>query len=76
MSMLPEDPEGYLRRFKQRREGQDPDAPPATTPPAETQPRRSDAAPPAGTIGEQRGYDRTDRVGMQQLLDSAAPKTR
>jgi membrane protein required for colicin V production len=76
MSMLPEDPEGYLRRFKQRREGQEPDTPAA--PPATTEPRqqRSETPAPSGTIGEQTGYDRTDRVGMQQLLNSAAPKTR
>jgi membrane protein required for colicin V production len=76
MSMLPEDPEGYLRRFKRPREGQEPETTP--TPPAtEPGPSRTDAAPPGGRgLGEQPGYDRTDRVGMQQLLDSAAPKTR
>lgn len=76
MSMLPEDPEGYLRRFKRPREGQDPETTPAA--PAETGPTRSDATPPAGGADEQRGYGRADRAGMQQLLSGAAaqPKAR
>jgi membrane protein required for colicin V production len=78
MSMLPEDPEGYLRRFKRSREGQEPDATPPAAP-AEPGPSRTDATPPARGTDDQPGYGRSDRVGMQHLLDTAtaaAPKTR
>ena len=74
MSMLPEDPEGYLKKFKRAREGQEPDATPAA--PAEPAPTRSDATPLRGG-DEQLGYGRSDRVGMQHLVGTAAaPKTR
>jgi membrane protein required for colicin V production len=68
MSMLPEDPEGYLRKLKRPKEDQDPaDAPPPADPTAKPRGASSDDQP---------GYGRKDRVGMQQLLDSAAPKAR
>ena len=69
MSMLPEDPEGYLKRLKKRPgEDADPDAAPAE--------QRSDGAVgrragrPAAD-DEQAGYGRADRAGMQQLLQSS-----
>jgi membrane protein required for colicin V production len=71
MSLLPDDPEGYLRRFRRPRDEQEPqDAPPAT---------RSDRGGTAGTAqaaDEQRGYGRADRVGLDQLLQGSTPKTR
>jgi membrane protein required for colicin V production len=74
MSMLPEDPEGYLRKLKRPKD--EPELPDAA-PPAEPRPPRGAAVTPgaAGT-DEQPGYGRSDRVGMQQLLESAAPKKR
>ncbi|MBX6426926.1 MAG: CvpA family protein [Variibacter sp.] len=74
MSMLPDDPEGYLRRLRRPREEQEPDSAPAT--PADPRPQRSEAAPPARGQDEQPGYDRADRVGMQRLLEAATSKTR
>ena len=67
MSMLPDDPEGYLRRLKRPRDEQEPPDTPAT-PPAGQRSERSGQ-------DEQPGYGRADRAGMQQLLE-AAPKTR
>lgn len=70
MSMLPDDPEGYLRKLKRKPgDEQEPDAP------AE---QRSDATPPRSTGGrgdEQLGYGRAERAGLKQLLDTSA-KTR
>jgi membrane protein required for colicin V production len=74
MSMLPDDPEGYLRKFKRPREEQEPqDTPPGGT--------RSDRGSATGTMqaqapDDQPGYGRADRVGMQQLLQAGAPKAR
>ena len=69
MSMLPEDPEGYLRKFKRPRDEE-------TEPPAEQRSQGADApAKAAAGSGEQTGYDRSDRAGMQQLLQPPA-KTR
>ena len=68
MSMLPDDPEGYLRKLKRPREEDQ------ETPPAEQRPQRSERSGPAGD--EQPGYARSDRAGMQQLFDSTAPKRR
>jgi membrane protein required for colicin V production len=76
MSMLPDDPEGYLKRFK--RKDDEPPAEPAAVP------QRGADAGGSGVTGtvsarpadEQRGYGREERQGMQQLLDSAAPKRR
>lgn len=67
MSMLPEDPEGYLRKFKRPKDEE-------TEPPAEPRSQRSDVPAAAGS-GEQTGYDRSDRARMQQLLQ-APPKAR
>ncbi|HEY0442299.1 MAG TPA: CvpA family protein [Xanthobacteraceae bacterium] len=70
MSMLPEDPEGYLKKLKRPRE--EPEAP-AEQPAA---PRgRSGSVAPSGA-DPQPGYGRADRVGMQQLLGTAAPTSR
>ena len=72
MSMLPDDPEGYLRKLKRPREEQDPqDSPPAGG-------TRSDRGSATGTaqVDDQPGYGRADRTGMQQLLQSGAPKAR
>ncbi|MEA2935063.1 MAG: rane protein required for colicin production [Variibacter sp.] len=71
MSMLPDDPEGYLRKLK-RRPGDEPEAEP---PPAE---RRSETAPgpkASGGPDEQVGYGRTERAGIKQLFDTSV-KTR
>jgi membrane protein required for colicin V production len=71
MSLLPDDPEGYLRRFRRPRDEQEPqDTPPAT---------RSDRGGTAGTVqaaDEQRGYGRADRAGLDQLLQGATPGAR
>lgn len=74
MSMLPDDPEGYLRRFKRPRDGEEP----ADTPPAEQRRSQGNGTPheTASRPDEQPGYGRSDRVGMQQLLENAAPKPR
>jgi membrane protein required for colicin V production len=68
MSMLPDDPEGYLRRFRGPREGEEPPTEPAA-PPA---PQQRGAASGRAFAGndEQPGYDRADLVRMQQLLDA------
>lgn len=76
MSMLPDDPEGWYRRLKQQREGGE--EPPAEQPgaPRTQQQRGADTSSPSvtgsvrGPDGEQRGYAREDRQGMQQLLDA------
>ncbi len=75
-SMLPDDPESYLRKLKRPREEQEPpDAPPA--PPA-TRSQRNDGDRTGSIrpLDEQPGYGRSDRAEMQQLLQSSAPKTR
>jgi membrane protein required for colicin V production len=72
MSMLPDDPEGYLRRLRRPRDEQEPqDAPPAT------RSERGGTTGPPQTADEQRGYGRADRVGLDQLLQgSTSPRTR
>jgi membrane protein required for colicin V production len=65
MSMLPDDPEGYLRKLKPPRDEQEPaDTAPS---PTDTRPQRGAAA--GSTGADQPGYGREDRVGMKQLLD-------
>jgi membrane protein required for colicin V production len=76
MSMLPDDPEGYLRRFKQRREGDEPAEPPAEQPAQPRQQRGAATGTDKAGSDEQRGYARGDRVGMQRLLETAAPQSR
>ncbi len=72
MSMLPEDPEGYLRKLKRpREEGEQPDAAPN-----EARPGRGAANTRDGETDEQRGYARSDRAGMQRLFDGTTAKTR
>jgi membrane protein required for colicin V production len=72
MSMLPDDPEGYLRRLRRPRDEQDPDAPPATR-----SDRGGGATGPTQSADEQRGYGRADRVGLDQLLQgSTTPRSR
>jgi hypothetical protein len=73
MSMLPDDPEGYLRRLRRPRDEQEPqDAPPATR-----SDRGGGATGPTQSADEQRGYGRADRVGLDQLLQgSTTPKSR
>jgi membrane protein required for colicin V production len=70
MSMLPDDPEGYLRRFRRPRDGEEP---PAETP-AEPQPPPQQRGATGGRAfagkDEQHGYDRTDLLRMQQLLNA------
>ncbi len=74
MSMLPDDPEGYLRKFKKPKEGEEP-AEPAADP---AKPPRGASNSPAvtgsvsrTTSDDQKGYAREDRQGMQQLLDAS-----
>lgn len=71
VSLLPQDMDNYLSSlissvFKKQPKSADPDSPDATPG------RRSDRAPAHGTGGnnEQAGYDRADRVDMQQLIQS------
>lgn len=67
MSMLPDDPEGYLRKLKRKPgDEQEPDAP------AE---QRSETAPQrraGGGADEQVGYGRAERAGIRQLFDASA----
>jgi membrane protein required for colicin V production len=72
MSMLPEDPEGYLRRFRRPRDGEEPETP---APPAPQQ-RSERGARQNATADEQPGYGRDDRVGMQKLLGTVTDRTR
>ena len=72
MSMLPDDPEGLLRQFKRKRDGEEPAEPPAEPPARPQRGAGTDKVDP----DEQRGYARGDRVGMQRLLESAAPSAR
>ncbi|BAT60553.1 colicin V production protein [Variibacter gotjawalensis] len=76
MSMLPDDPEGWYRKLKQKKDGEEA---PADTPPADpARPRGANVTSPTvtGSVNrsaandEQRGYAREDRQGMQQLLDA------
>lgn len=70
MSMLPEDPEGYLKKLKKRPgEEADPDAPAGEQ---RSEGAGSKRAGVSGLPDEQAGYGRADRTGMQQLLQSSA----
>jgi membrane protein required for colicin V production len=71
MSMLPDDPETTILKRLRRPKGDEQE--PQDTPPTDQQ--RSDRSGATGR-DEQPGYGRSDRVGMQQLLETAAPKTR
>jgi membrane protein required for colicin V production len=71
-SMLPDDPEIYLRKLKRPREEQEP----AEVPPGTKSQLDGDKTGSIKTPDEQPGYGRSDRVEMQQLLQSSAPKTR
>jgi membrane protein required for colicin V production len=68
MSMLPDDPEStILKRLRRPREEQEPqDAPP---------PDQKSEVDPTGTT-ETTGYGRSDRAGMQQLIQSRAATAR
>jgi membrane protein required for colicin V production len=72
MSMLPDDPEGYLRRLRRPRDEQEPqDAPPAT------RSERGAAPGSTPTATEQPGYGRADRAGLDRLLQgSTTPRAR
>jgi membrane protein required for colicin V production len=72
MSMLPDDPEGYLRRLRRPRDEQEPqDAPPAT------RSERGGASGSTQTANEQPGYGRADRAGLDRLLQgSTTPRAR
>ena len=72
MSMLPDDPEGYLRRLRRPRDEQEPqDAPPAT------RSERGGAPGSTQTANEQPGYGRADRAGLDRLLQgSTTPRAR
>jgi membrane protein required for colicin V production len=76
-SLLPEDPEGYLRKFRRPRDGEEPaDAPPAEPQQPQPQQQRGAAAGRAMASDEQPGYGRSERAGMEQLLNATTPKTR
>jgi membrane protein required for colicin V production len=72
MSLLPDDPESTILKRLKRPKGDDQDAPDAP----------SDQRSDNGSSGRDRdpaektGYDRTDRVGMRQLIDTKAAVTR
>ncbi|MGE3150217.1 MAG: CvpA family protein [Pseudorhodoplanes sp.] len=72
LSLLPDDPEGLYQKYKKRRE--EPDDAPAE------QPKRSDLDRPrqrasSEALGETVGYGKSDRVGMQHLIESKATKS-
>jgi membrane protein required for colicin V production len=71
MSLLPEDPENTILKRLKRPKGdeQDADSPPET---------RSDLGRPAAAAatGEASSYERTDRDGMRQLIESRAATAR
>jgi len=70
MSLLPDDPESTILKRLKRPKGDEPDSPDASPD------QRSDLGSPGGDPGDKAGYDRTDRVGMRQLLQSRAPVAR
>ena len=64
MSMLPEDPEStILKRLKRPRPGD-------TEPPAETPPDQHGELDKPAAGRADAGYDRSSRIGMQQLLEA------
>jgi membrane protein required for colicin V production len=70
-SMLPDDPESTILKRLKRPGSEEPDTPVATPG------QRSDMGPgraPARTTGE--GYERSDRAGMQQLIETRTAPTR
>ena len=70
-SMLPDDPESTILKRLKKPGGEDVESPTATPD------QRSDVAPrrdPARTTGE--GYERSDRAGMQQLIETRAAPAR
>jgi membrane protein required for colicin V production len=71
-SMLPDDPESTILKRLKKPGADEPETPAATSPG-----QRSDAVPgrnPARTTGE--GYERSDRAGMQQLIETRAAPAR
>lgn len=70
-SMLPDDPESTILKRLKKPGADEPDTPAATPG------QRSDAGPnqnPARTTGE--GYERSDRAGMQQLIETRTAPAR
>jgi membrane protein required for colicin V production len=67
MSLLPEDVDKYISKaLKKGPKGGDEDAPPDAPPD-----QRTDMRPPAGAArSEATGYDRGDRAGMRQLIET------
>jgi len=70
MSLLPDDPESTILKRLKRPKGDEPDSPDA--PPDQ----RSELGSPGTEPADRAGYDRTDRVGMRQLIQSRAPVAR
>jgi membrane protein required for colicin V production len=66
MAMLPDDPESTILKKLQRPRPEDSDTPPDTTPPAD---QHGGIDNPADNHADA-GYDRTSRVGMQQLFQA------
>jgi membrane protein required for colicin V production len=64
MSLLPDDPESTILKRLKRPKGDEPDAP------DQPSDQKSDNGSPGGARDEKAGYDRTDRVGMRQLIET------
>jgi len=71
-SMLPEDPEGYLRRFRKPRDGEEPEVP--AEPQQQGQGRGATNMRPGQD--DQIGYSQAERAGMQKLLGTVTEPTR
>ena len=70
MSLLPDDPESTILKRLKRPKGDDQDAPDGPSD------QRSDNGSRGQDSAEKAGYDRTDRLGMRQLIDTKAAVTR
>jgi membrane protein required for colicin V production len=68
MSLLPDDPESTILKRLKRPKGEDQDAPDTPSDQRSELPGRERA--------EKTGYNRTDRIGMRQLIDQNAAVTR
>jgi membrane protein required for colicin V production len=71
-SMLPDDPESTILKRLKRPGSDDPEAPAAT--PGQQRSDSGSGRDPARTTGE--GYERSDRAGMQQLIETRTAPAR
>ncbi|HEX2653855.1 MAG TPA: CvpA family protein [Xanthobacteraceae bacterium] len=74
MSMLPDDPESTILKRLKRPKTEEPDNQDA--PPAERSEINGPSTPSRDARAEDAGYNRSDRVGMSQLLDAKTAKSR